>query len=182
MLSFGRNDSNIIYNYLYISNLYIVSEIERTSEINCHNCNCHTSSLFTFHFSLTMFAPVMADSDRVITFEQLPAQVQTMLKKNFAHKVPLVVTADWDDYTVRFQSGEKAEFDKRGNWREFDCRMSAVPTALIPEQIKAGVEKTFPGAVIVKIDRDRRGTYDVKLNNGMELEFNSYFQVIDIDD
>ncbi|MBR6195426.1 MAG: PepSY-like domain-containing protein, partial [Prevotella sp.] len=52
----------------------------------------------------------------------------------------------------------------------------------IPEQIKAGVEKTFPGAVIVKIDRDRRGTYDVKLNNGMELEFNSYFQVIDIDD
>ena len=131
---------------------------------------------------LTMFAPAMADSDRVITFEQLPAQVQTLLKKNFAHKVPLVVTVDWDDYTVRFQSGEKAEFDKRGNWREFDCRMSAVPTSLIPEQIKAGVEKTFPGAVIVKIDRDRRGTYDVKLNNGMELEFNSYFQVIDIDD
>jgi hypothetical protein len=63
----------------------------------------------------------MADSDRVITFEQLPAQVQTLLKKNFAHKVPLVVTVDWDDYTVRFQSGEKAEFDKRGNWREFDC-------------------------------------------------------------
>ena len=60
--------------------------------------------------------------------------------------------------------------------------MSAVPTALIPEQIKAGVEKTFPGSVIVKIDRDRRGTYDVKLNIGMELEFNSYFQVIDIDD
>ena len=64
---------------------------------------------------LTMFAPAMADSDRVITFEQLPAQVQTL-------------------------------------------------------------------AAIVKIDRDCRGTYDVKLNNGMELEFNSYFQVIDIDD
>ena len=46
MLSFALPGSNIIYNYLYISNLYIISEIERTSEINCHNCNCHTSSLF----------------------------------------------------------------------------------------------------------------------------------------
>ena len=50
MLSFGRNDSNIIYNYLYISKLYIISEIERTSEINCHNCNCHKHSL-TFAYS-----------------------------------------------------------------------------------------------------------------------------------
>ena len=131
---------------------------------------------------LTMFAPVMADNDRVISFEQLPAQAQTMLKKNFAHKVPLIVTVDRDDYTVRFQSGEKVEFDKRGNWREFDCKTSAVPTALIPEQIKAGVQKTFPGAVIIKIDRDRRGSYDVKLNNGMEMDFNRSFQIIEIDD
>ena len=131
---------------------------------------------------LAMSFNAKADHDQVIPFNQMPEAAQTFLKQHFADKVPLVVTADWDDYTVRFQSGEKAEFDKRGNWREFDCRMSAVPTALIPEQIKAGVEKTFPGAVIVKIDRDRRGTYDVKLNNGMELEFNSYFQVIDIDD
>ena len=138
--------------------------------------------LVTLALVLTMFAPVMADNDRVITFEQLPAQVQTMLKKNFANKVPLVVTVDRDDYTVRFQSGEKVEFDKRGNWREFDCKTSAVPTALIPEQIKAGVQNTFPGAVIVKIDRDRRGSYDVKLNNGMEMEFNSNFQITGIDD
>jgi len=51
MLSFVLSDLNIIYNYLYISKLYNNSEIERTSEINCHNCNCHTSSgLFTFYF------------------------------------------------------------------------------------------------------------------------------------
>ena len=33
----------------------------------------------------------------------------------------------------------------------------------------------------IKIDRDRRG-YDVKLNNGMEIEFDKKFNVVDIDD
>ena len=51
MLSFALSAPNTIYNYLYISKLYIVSEIERTPEINCHNCNCHKLSLtFTYSF------------------------------------------------------------------------------------------------------------------------------------
>lgn len=132
-------------------------------------------------FVLTVCMPAKADNDRVITFEQLPAQAQAMLKQHFADKVPLIVSVDWDDYKVMYQSGERVEFDKKGNWKELDCRVSAVPTALIPEPIKVSVKTTFPGAVIIKLDRDRRG-YDVKLNNGMELEFNKNFQVIDIDD
>lgn len=132
-------------------------------------------------FVMTMCLPIQADNDRVITFEQLPATAQTLLKKHFADKVPLIVTVDFDDYKIVYQSGEKVEFDKKGNWKEFDCKVSRVPLALIPEQIKANVKTTFPGAIIIKLDRDRRG-YDVKLNNGMELEFNKNFQVVDIDD
>ena len=44
-----------------------------------------------------------------------------------------------------------------------------------------GLGKTFPGATVIKLDRDRRG-YDLKLNNGMELEFNKKFEIVDIDD
>ena len=132
-------------------------------------------------FVLTMCMPVMADNDRVITFDQLPAPAQELLKKHFAEKVPLIITVDWDDYKVIYQSGEKVEFDKKGNWKDLDCKVSRVPVALIPEQIKANVKTTFPGAIIIKLDRDRRG-YDVKLNNGMELEYNKKFQVVDIDD
>ncbi|MBR2238759.1 MAG: PepSY-like domain-containing protein [Prevotella sp.] len=130
---------------------------------------------------LTMCMPMMADNDRVITFDQLPQTAQTMLKTHFADKVPLVITVDWDDYKVMYQSGEKVEFDKKGNWKDLDCKVSAVPTALIPEQIKTHVKATFPGTTIIKLDRDRRG-YDVKLNNGLELEYNKQFQVVDIDD
>ena len=111
----------------------------------------------------------------------LPAQAQTLLKEHFANKVPVIITMDFDDYKVMYQSGEKVEFDKKGNWKELDCKVSQVPTALIPEQIKATVNKTFPGALVIKLDRDRRG-YDVKLNNGMELEFNKQFQIVEIDD
>ena len=125
--------------------------------------------------------PIKADNDRVITFNQLPQKAQVMLKKNFENKVPLVITADWDDYKVMYQSGEKVEFDKNGEWKEIDCKTTMVPVELIPEQIKAHVNATFPGTTIIKLDRDRRG-YSVKLNNGMEPEYNRAFQLIDLDD
>jgi len=132
-------------------------------------------------FVMTMSMPVMSDNDRVITFDQLPPPAQAMLKQHFGDKVPLVITADRSDFNVMYQSGEKVEFDKKGNWREIECKRSSVPEALVPEQIKAAVKKSFPGTTIQKIDRDRRG-YDVELDNGLDLEFNKKFQMVEIDD
>ena len=121
-----------------------------------------------------------ADYDQVITFNQLPDQAQELLKQYFADKVPLIVTVDWDDYTIVYDSGEKVEFDKQGEWKEFNCRTSHVPSALIPEQIKSHIKSTFPGTTIIQLERNRRG-YEVKLNNGLEVEYSPAFNVIDID-
>ncbi len=130
---------------------------------------------------LTLSFSAKADHDQVITFNQLPASAQTLLKEHFAGKVPLVVTMDWDDYTIVYDSGEKIEFDKQGNWKDFDCKTSHVPSAIIPKQIKTHVRATFPGTTILKLDRNRRG-YEIKLNNGLEIEYNREFKVIDMDD
>ena len=130
---------------------------------------------------MTMSFKAKADHDQVITFSQMPEAAQALLKQYFANKVPLVVTVDWDDYTIRYESGEKVEFDKHGNWKEIDCRSSLVPTELIPEEIKTNLASTFPDAMILKIERNRRG-YEVKLSNGLEVEYSPSFQVIDIDD
>lgn len=130
---------------------------------------------------MTMSLNVMADDDdRVITYQQLPQTAQSFLKQHFAKKVPLVVTADYDDFTIVYESGEKIEFDKKGNWKEVTCRASKVPNAIIPEQIMTYVKKNYPGKSVVKMDR-HRSVYEVKLNNGMEIEFNRNFQVIDVD-
>jgi hypothetical protein len=67
-----------------------------------------------------------ADHDQVITFNQIPEAAQALLKQYFADRIPLVVTVDWDDYTIR--------------------------------------------------------GYEVRLNNGLEVEYDPTFQVIDIDD
>ena len=127
--------------------------------------------------SLTMSAD---DDDRVITYQQLPQASQTFLKQHFAKKVPLVVTADWDDYTIAYESGEKVEFNKNGEWKSIECRTSKVPAAVVPEQISNYVTKNYPGKSVVKIER-HRSVYEVKISNGMEIEFNRNFQVIDVD-
>ena len=86
--------------------------------------------------SLTMSAD---DDDRVITFDQLPQTAQAFHKAHFATKAPLLVTADWDDYTIRYESGEKVEFDRSGNWKDIECYSSKVPAAAVPEQISTYV-------------------------------------------
>ena len=131
--------------------------------------------------SICLPLTLMADTDQVITFDRLPATAQTMLKQNFSDKVPLVITADWDDYKVMYTNGDKVEFDKKGNWRDIECKTSQVPADLVPAQIVANVNATFPGAAVTEIDRDRRG-YSVKLSNGLELEFNRNFQIVELDD
>lgn len=131
--------------------------------------------------AMTMSLNVMADDDdRVITYQQLPQNAQAFLKQHFAKKVPLVVTADYDDYTIRYESGEKIEFDKKGNWKDVECYVSKVPAAIVPDQISSYLKKNYPGKSVIKLER-HRSVYEVKLNNGMEIEFNRNFQVIDVD-
>ena len=127
--------------------------------------------------SLTMRAD---DDDRVITFAQLPEAAQTFLKANFATKVPLLVTADWDDFTIRYESGEKIEFDRSGNWKDIECYNGKVPAEAVPGQISSYISQNYPGKSIIKLER-HRSVYEVKLNNGMEIEFNRNFQVVDVD-
>jgi hypothetical protein len=123
--------------------------------------------LLAFVFAMSL--SVMADNDRVINLNQLPDKSQALLKSQFADKVPILVTADFDDFKVLFQSGEKVKFSKNGEWKEFDFKFSSVPPALIPENIKASVKQNFPQAKIIKLEREFGG-FEVKLNNGIELK------------
>ena len=127
--------------------------------------------------SLTMSAD---DDDRVITFSQLPEAAQTFLKAHFGTKVPLLVTADWDDYTIRYESGEKIEFNRSGDWKDIECYNSKVPNEAVPAQISSSISQNYPGKSIIKLER-HRSVYEVKLNNGLEVEFNRNFQLIGVD-
>jgi len=126
--------------------------------------------------SLTM----SADHDRVITFEQMPQTAKTFLKQHFAKKVPLMVTADHDDYTIVYETGERVEFDRSGNWKDIECRSSKVPAAVVPQQINTYLNGHYPGKFVVKLERRRMG-YEVRISSGLEIEFNRNFQPLDVD-
>ncbi len=127
----------------------------------------------------------MADNDKPINLTQLPATAQQIIKKHFSSKKVALAKQETGlfekSYEVVFNNGEKVEFDRKGNWTEIDCKMSAVPAGLVPAKISQYVKTTYPGAKIKEIEIDDT-QYEVKLSNMLEVTFNKYFQVVDIDD
>ena len=135
--------------------------------------------LFTFQ------AVVKANDDKPIKVAQLPHSAQQFIKSHFGNsKVAIAkMETDWLDksYDVIFTDGNKLEFDKQGNWKEINCKYSAVPAGVIPAQILKYVSENYPDAKVLKIERDKKD-YEVKLSNRWELKFDLQFNLIDIDD
>lgn len=126
----------------------------------------------------------MADDDRPIRVEQLPAKAQQFIKTHFADSRIAIskVDTDWFDktYEVIFTNGDKIEFNRSGEWKDIDCKHSSVPEAAVPEQIKNYIRTNYQGAVVLSLEKDKN-SYEVKLSNRVELEFDKWFNLIDID-
>lgn len=127
---------------------------------------------------------IHASDDVVISISELPQTAQTTINKYFSAKKVALAKKDKDlfdvDYEVIFTDADKIEFDSKGNWTDIECRNSAVPAALVPTQITSYVSTNYPDAKIIEIEKERK-KYDIKLNNGFEITFNTKFQVIKID-
>lgn len=125
-----------------------------------------------------------ADNDKPISFSELPTAAQELIQTYFQGKTIALTTVEGGvigkSYDVVFASGEKIEFDRKGNWTEISCKQTAVPTALIPNAILDYVERTYPDQAIICIEKDQ-GETEVKLANRLEITFNKKYQVIDID-
>lgn len=126
----------------------------------------------------------MADNDKVIETEQLPAAARTTLSKYFRGKDVALVTMDTEvfgkSYEVVFADGDKIEFNKKGEWKEIKCKMSSVPANLVPTKIMYQIKKRYPTQKIIGIETGREG-YEVNLSSGLEIKFNRKFQVVEID-
>ncbi len=126
----------------------------------------------------------MADNDKPVNVNQLPAAAQQVIKAHFSGKKVALAKMESGlidkSYDVIFTTGEKIEFDRKGNWTDIDCKQSSVPAKLVPAQITTYVNSNYSGNKILKIEKDR-GEYEINLSNGVEIKFNSDFAVIDID-
>ena len=120
----------------------------------------------------------------VITKAALPVNAQTFLKTHFSDQEQTYILQDKDtfssDYKVQFANSVEVEFDGKGNWEEVDGNQNAIPAAIVPKAIASYIKTNFPNVPVIKIDKGKWG-YEVDLNNGLELEFNSKGNFIRID-
>ncbi|MBR6489689.1 MAG: PepSY-like domain-containing protein [Muribaculaceae bacterium] len=119
-------------------------------------------------------ASVYTDDDRAVGIDQLPQKAQDYINNFFPGKTVANVRADDDEYDVFLQYGERLEFDMNGDIKEIEC-YPEIPSNVIDNRILNDVRSIDPQAKIVKIER-KYGGYEVKLNTGMELNYDPGFQ------
>lgn len=138
----------------------------------------------TLFMALTLCLSACADG-RPITFEQLPANAQTIITQNFVKENILFITVDTElfgtEYEVKFNDGKELGFDGSGNLKKVDCQYERVPDALIPALVLQQVQASYPNAFIVEWKSDD-GRWKAELNNTLELIFNKKYQLVGIDD
>lgn len=115
--------------------------------------------------------------ETIISRNELPNAAQKFVSTYFGKSTIDYVKKDKEtfstDYKVKFADGKEVEFDGDGNWTEIDGNRTVIPTTFIQKSILTYVKDKFPNTQIVKIEKGRFGRQDVKLSNGLELEFNS---------
>lgn len=126
-----------------------------------------------------------AHNDKIINKSQLPVPAQQFIDAHFAGIDITYAKEEWEifkhSYEVRLADGTNIEFTSKGNWDEVNCRFSEVPAAIIPQPIKEYIDRSYPGAKVILIEKDRND-YEVKLSNRLELKFDKDFNIYDIDD
>ena len=124
--------------------------------------------------------------DKIIPFEQLPAAAQQVVNEHFAVENVAYVTMDRElfskEYEVRFNDGAELKFEGDGSLEKVDCKLQAVPDALIPAAVLEYVKTQFPQAFIVEWSKNDMWGWKAELNNKLDLKFNRNFEFIGIDD
>ena len=136
-------------------------------------------ALINFSFS------AMAAGDKPIHVSDMPKPAQQFITAHFNGQSIALAKMETDflskSYDVIFTNGDKLEFDKKGKWTTIDCKHSQVPKAVIPVPIQQYLTQHYSHAKVKKIEVTDRKGYEVELSNGVELEFNKNFQVIDME-
>lgn len=136
-----------------------------------------------------LFSVVAFSADKVIPFEQLPKNAQEFTRKYFSAEDPMYrhayVTYDSEffdsSYTVVFTNGDGIEFNKEGEWKDFDCEYCIVPEEIVPETIKSYLLINMPEVQIKKLEKNR-ASYEIELSSGLELKFDLEGNLLEIDD
>lgn len=139
-------------------------------------------------FILTgFFTFSLASAKDIITtdIEKLPQKSRTFLNTHFPKEKVSYIKIDDEllstNYDVVLESGTEIEFLSNGDWKEVDTKLGTVPSGIIPTRIQEYINQNHKESTVKKIKRKKR-TYEIKLSNRLELEFDSNGNFIRVDD
>lgn len=143
--------------------------------------------LFIAMWGILLTVSVVCARDRVsrdITL--LPTEARELIKNHFAKTDISYLKVDKnifriEGYDVRLSDGTELEFNSKGQWTEIETWRNDVPASLIPDVIKKYMKQNYNGQHVKKIKHNRRG-YELKLANGLEVEFDNMGNFLRLDD
>jgi len=144
-------------------------------------------TLSKFAFAMMMLFGVQAAAqETVIDQSQLPANARSFVTKYFSDATVAHAVKDKEiaktEYEVRLSDGSKMEFDGDGNWKEVESKTQSLSAmTFVPQSIRDYIAKNFPTHQIRKIEKSSQ-KYEVKLTNGLELEFDLNGKFLRTDD
>ncbi len=117
---------------------------------------------------------------------ELPAAAQATLKQHFKASLSLIKIdkgfTGVSEYEVILTDGTEITFDRTGNWKDIEvAKGKHVPDALVPKQILDYVKQNNQNKKIVGIEKNRN-TYEVDLENGVEMKFDRSGRFLRYDD
>ena len=87
-----------------------------------------------------------------------------------------------DGDKVILTDATKLEFRNNGQWKKVESKHGIVPVGIVPPPIQAYIDENFPVCGVSELKHGRR-SYEVELNNGIDLTFDdSDFFLTDYDD
>lgn len=133
-----------------------------------------------------LVAALCIETEKNIPQTDLPAEAQTFLATYYPDESAVLTRKELDElkvtYTVFFADGLQLSFRGNGAWLEVESPMRPIADELIPAQIREYVARNFAGATVTELHREKR-TWEVKLNNSIELKFdNKHWALVEFDD
>ncbi|WP_300369927.1 PepSY-like domain-containing protein [Brachyspira sp.] len=116
-------------------------------------------------------------ADWVVSPEALPENARQFIFQTFPDAQIWYVEREGGEFEVELSNGIKIEFLGNGNWKEIEAEYIGIPYNAFPPNVANTIRKTYPQTVIISAEK-KWGTYEIKLNNMMELYISSDGQLI----
>lgn len=125
-------------------------------------------------------AAYAANRKRTIDPESLPKPAIELIQKHWPSCVIDQAYIDGKEYEVLLSDGTIIEFDSKGIWKEMKCT-DGLTVTLVPGYITRYIVGRYPKQLIIDCEK-MRGGYEVKLTNGLEIQFDLQGRVTHVDD